>query len=102
MRAAYAGLYIEPTDAAMGRVAAARLPGIAASAALVAITGGLAALSGRPWLAVLGLPGVLAGGWLVLSPSSHGAAFLYGLGASVVALPVAAVAGHSRRRRHIV
>lgn len=55
------------------------------------LAGAASVLSGRRWLIVLGLPGVLAGGWFLFAPSSHhGAALLYFLGGSVVAAVVTA------------
>jgi len=54
------------------------------------LAGAASVLSGRRWLIVLGLPGVLAGGWFLFAPSSHGAALLYFLVGSVVAAVVTA------------
>ena len=60
-----------------------------------------AAISKQRWLAVLGLPGVLAGGWLLLAPSSHGAALTYDLIGSLLALIIVgiAVAREAARQR---
>ncbi len=88
MQAAYRNSYIEPTDLAVTRAAAARPAGVLAALVLVGLAAAAAAVSGRRWLAVLGLPGVLAGGWFLLAPSSHGAALMYALIGSVLALVV--------------
>ena len=42
---------------------------------------------------VLALPGAVAGGWLILAPDAHGAAFLYGVAATLLAMVVAAKTG---------
>ncbi len=91
MRFAFATLYVEPTDAAIARAAAARPGGIVGAISLLALAAALAAVSRRRVLGVVGLPGLVAGGWLLLAPSSHGAAFVYGLVGSVIALVVMAV-----------
>lgn len=91
MQASFRTLYVEPTDEAVSRAALARPGGIVAAALVVVLVLSAAALVRRSWVAVLALPGVLAGGWLVLAPDAHGAAFLYGLGGSVIAMVVAAV-----------
>ena len=93
LRDASRNLYVEPTDAAVARASGARPAGIVASVALIVLVAAAAALSGRRWVAVMALPGVLAGGWLLLAPSSHGAALMYALAGSLVAVAVAAVAG---------
>ena len=102
MRASFRTLYVEPTDEAVARAAAARPAGVLAAVLLVAFVLSAAAVVRRPWVMVLALPGALAGGWLLLVPDAHGAAFLYGLGASLVGVIIAAVkvsAGGGRRRR---
>lgn len=101
MRASFRTLYVEPTDEAVPRAAAARPGGLVAAAALVLLVLSAAGVAGRRWVAVLALPGVLAGGWLPFAPDAHGAAFLYGLAGSLVAVVVAAAkmtAAASRRR----
>lgn len=90
MRASFRTLYVEPTDEAVSRAAMARSAGIVAAVLVVVLVLTAAALVRRPWVAVLALPGALAGGWLVLVPHAHGAAFLYGLGGSLIAVVVTA------------
>ncbi len=101
IQAAFRNVYIEPTDQAVTQAAAARPAGILAAVALVALAAAAAAISKQRWLAVLGLPGVLAGGWLLLAPSSHGAALTYDLIGSLLALIIVgiAVAREAARRR---
>ena len=91
MRASFRTLYVEPTDEAISRAAAARPLGIVAATLLVVFVLAAAAVAGRRWLMVLALPGAVAGGWLILAPDAHGAAFLYGVAATLLAVVVAAV-----------
>ncbi len=91
MRAAFLTLYIEPTDAAVAQAVAVRPTGAIAAVGFVAVTAVAAMIAGRWWIVVLALPGVLAGGWLLFAPSSHGAAFLYGVAGSAIAIVVVAV-----------
>lgn len=101
MHASFRNLYVEPTDEAISRAATARPSGIVAAVLLVVFVLSAAAVVRRPWLVVLALPGAFAGGWLVLAPTSHGAAFLYGVGGSLVALVVVAMKGVSSMTRRM-
>jgi hypothetical protein len=88
MTASSRTLYVEPTDEAVSRASAARPSGLVAAALLLLLVLAASVLAGRRWMAVLALPGVLAGGWLLLAPGAHGAAFLSGLAGSLAAAAV--------------
>lgn len=86
----FRGVYVEPTDVAMAKAAAARPAGILASAVQMFLAVAVAWAASDRWLVVLGLPGLLAGGSLLAVPSSHGAAWTLALLGSVPAVAVAA------------
>jgi hypothetical protein len=87
MRASFRTLYVEPTDEAVARAAAARPAGLVAALILVVLVLAAAGLARRRWLGLLAVPGVLAGVAL-LDPQTHGAAYLLGLVGSLAAVAV--------------
>ena len=97
MGTTFRNIYVEPTDVAMAQAAAARPAGVLAAAVQVSFAVAVAWAARDRWLAVLGLPGLLAGGWLLLAPSSHGEAWSYALLSSVPALAVVVIAVVRRR-----
>ena len=99
MGTTYRNIYVEPTDVAMAQAAAARPAGVISAVVQVFLAVGVAWAARLPWLALLGLPGLLAGGWLLLAPSSHGEAWSYALFSSVPALAVVVIAVVRRREK---
>jgi hypothetical protein len=91
MGTTFGNIYVEPTDVAIAAAAAARPAGLLAATVEVVLAVAVAWSSRNRWLVVLGLPGLLAGGWLLLDPSSHGQAWTYALLSSVPALAVSLV-----------
>ena len=90
VKTTFRNVYVEPTDVAMAQAAAARPAGMLAAAVQMSLAVAVAWAARDRWLVVLGLPGLLAGGWLLVVPSSHGAAWTFALLSSVPALAVAA------------
>lgn len=90
-------VYVEPTDLAMRQAAAARPAGMLAATVQVSLAVAVAWATQDRWIVVLGLPGLLAGGWLLLVPSSHGAAWTFALLSSLPALAVAVFRAVRRR-----
>ena len=97
MGTTFRNVYVEPTDVAMTQAAAARPAGMLAAAVQLSLSVAVAWAARDRWLVVLGLPGLLAGGWLLLVPSSHGAAWTFALLSSVPALAVAVLRTVRRR-----
>lgn len=97
MGATFRNLYVEPTDVAITQAAAARPAGMLAAAVQVSLALAVVWAVRDRWLAVLGLPGLLAGGWLLLAPTSHGEAWSYALLSTVPAIAVAVIAVVRRR-----
>ena len=97
MGTTFRNIYVEPTDEAVAQAAAARPAGVLAAAVQVSLAAVVAWAARDRWLAVLGLPGLLAGGWLLLVPPSHGEAWSYALLSSVPALAVVVIALARRR-----
>lgn len=93
----FRNVYVEPTDVAMARAAAARPAGMLAAAVQLSFAAALAWAARDRWLVVLGLPGLMAGGSLLLVPSSHGAAWTLALLSSVPALAVVVLMAVRRR-----
>jgi hypothetical protein len=89
MGATFGNIYVEPTDVAIAAAAAARPAGVLAASVEVVLAAAVAWSCRERWLVLLGLPGVLAGGSLLLDPSSHGSAWTYALLSIVPALAVA-------------
>ena len=90
-------VYVEPTDVAMTQAAAARPAGMLAAGVQMSLAVAVAWAARDRWLVVLGLPGLLAGGWLLLAPSSHGAAWTFAMLSSVPALAVVVFRAVRRR-----
>lgn len=90
-------VYVEPTDVAMTQAAAARPAGMLAAGVQMSLAVAVAWAARDRWLVVLGLPGLLAGGWLLLVPSLHGAAWTFALLSSVPALAVVVFRAVRRR-----
>lgn len=97
MGTTFRNVYVERTDVAMTQAAAARPAGMLAAALQMSVAVAVAWAARDRWLVVLGLPGLLAGGWLLLVPSSHGAAWTFALLSSVPALAVAVFRAVRRR-----
>ena len=97
MGTTFRNVYVEPTDVAIARAAAARPAGMLAAAAQMSFAVAAAWAARDRWLVVLGLPGLLAGGWLLLAPSSHGQAWTFAFLSSVPALAVVSFAVARRR-----
>lgn len=93
MQAAYASFYIEPTDDARAQAQAAVRPGITAAGALVVVAAAIALVSRRPLTAVVGLPGLVAGGIFIFVQDSASSTLVYGFLGSFIAAMVLAIDG---------
>jgi hypothetical protein len=96
MQAAYASFYIEPTDDARARAQAAVQPGITAAGALVAVAAAIALVSRRPLMAVVGLPGLVAGSIFIFVQDSASSTLVYGFLGTFIAAIVLAIDGIRR------